>query len=93
MGMQILSEKLLLNAAGAQFAGKCHSMASCDACGFVTLHHLRISVPVQEQELHLIHDPRKKLTPVFTCWASENCELNFPCFKTISFNSFRLFLD
>lgn len=47
---------------GAPFADSCHSTASCNACGFVGICYLLVSVPVQEQELCLTHNPRKGLT-------------------------------
>lgn len=102
MGMQILNQQCLLNAAGVPLAGRCHSVASYNACGFVGICHLRFAVPGQEQESHLMCDPRKGPDPVVSaCWASvytllwlqlkKNHELDFPCFKIISFSNSRFF--
>lgn len=38
--MQILNQQCLLNAAGMLLAGRCHSMVSYNACGFVVIRHL-----------------------------------------------------
>lgn len=83
----------LLNAAGVLWAGRCHSMASYTACGFVVVCHLHCAVPGQEQEFYLMRNPRKGLEPVsllgssiyLTLAAAEGAAWhNFSCFTIIS---------
>lgn len=97
-GMQHWISNCLLNAAGVLLAGRCHSMASYNACGSVVVCHLHFAAPGQEQEFHLMPHPKKRPKPVsllgFSVYlmlasADGKSWANFSCFTIISFNYFR----